>query len=271
MAAADPTRAGRLGVCVAGVTGWTGGAVAEAVRAADDLELRCGVSRSAAGGEAHGALVHASVAEALDAVAGVDVLVDYTAHDVVKANVEAAVARGVAVVVGTSGLAGADLEELGEAATRRGVGIVAAGNFSVTAALAQAAALLAARHVPHWEVVDYASATKPDAPSGTARELAERLGAVRPPEHGLPVEKTAGERAARGASIAGTQVHSVRLPSFTVSTEVVFALPDERLSIRHDAGASAAPYVAGTLLAVRAAPTLTGLVRGLDTLLLRSG
>jgi len=53
-----------------------------------------------------------------------------------------------------------------------------------------------------------------------------------------------------------------------VSTEVVFALPDERLVIRHDAGPTPAPYVAGTLLAVRAAPDRTGLVRGLDTLLL---
>jgi 4-hydroxy-tetrahydrodipicolinate reductase len=60
----------------------------------------------------------------------------------------------------------------------------------------------------------------------------------------------------------------LRLPSFAVSTEVVFALPDERLVIRHDAGGSATPYVAGTLLAIRAARQRTGLVRGLDTLLL---
>ena len=77
-----------------------------------------------------------------------------------------------------------------------------------------------------------------------------------------------GHPEARGATVAGTQVHSVRLPSFVVSTEVVFALPDERLVIRHDAGGSPAPYVAGTLLAVRAAPARVGLVRGLDTLLL---
>ena len=69
-------------------------------------------------------------------------------------------------------------------------------------------------------------------------------------------------------TVAGTQVHSVRLPSFVVSTEVVFALPDERLVIRHDAGPTPAPYVAGTLLAIRAVPSQTGLVRGLDTLLL---
>ena len=68
--------------------------------------------------------------------------------------------------------------------------------------------------------------------------------------------------------MAGTQVHSVRLPSFVVSTEVVFGLPDERLTIRHDAGVSARAVVAGTLIAARRAPRLVGLTRGLDTLLL---
>jgi 4-hydroxy-tetrahydrodipicolinate reductase len=145
---------------------------------------------------------------------------------------------------------------------------VAAGNFSLTAAMASAAALLVAPHLPHREIIDYASAGKKDSPSGTARELAERLGAVNSPTLAVPVADTAGHPEARGATIAGTQVHSLRLPAFTVSTEVVFALPDERLVIRHDAGDSAAPYVAGTLLAVRAAPQRVGLVRGLDTLLL---
>jgi 4-hydroxy-tetrahydrodipicolinate reductase len=254
-----------LRICIAGVTGWTGRALADAVAAAGDLELRSGVSRSAAGSEVHGAPVHASVGDALD---GVDVLIDYTAHDVVKANALTAIERGVAVVIGTSGLSADDYAELDAAARERGVGVIAAGNFSLTAAMAQAAALLAARHLPSWEIVDYASAGKADAPSGTARELAERLAEVRPPEVARPVADTAGAPEARGATVAGTQVHSLRLPSFTVSTEVVFGLPDERLSIRHDAGSSAAPYVAGTLLAARAAPARSGLTRGLDTLLL---
>lgn len=249
-----------LGICVAGATGWTGSAVAEAVAAAEDLELRSAVSRSAAGTTIGGAPVFASVADALD---GVAVLIDYTAHDVVKRHVLTAIERGVAVVIGSSGLTAADYEEIDAAACSRGVGVIAAGNFSVTAAMAQAAALLAARHLDRWEVIDYASATKADAPSGTARELAERLGEVRHPAVDVPAAQPT-----RGDEIGGAQVHSVRLPSFTVSTEVIFAGPDERLSIRHDAGSSAAPYVAGTLLAARAASGRVGLTRGLDTLLL---
>jgi 4-hydroxy-tetrahydrodipicolinate reductase len=260
-------------VCVAGGTGWTGRAVAEAVLLADDLELRSAVSRSAAGqdlGEAwgsdrNGVPVFPRVADALSEV---EVLVDFTSHDAVLGNTMAAIERGVAVVIGTSGLDAADFAAIDAAARSAGVGVVAAGNFSLTAAMAQAAALLVAPHLPNREIIDYASAAKADSPSGTARELAERLGAVSMPTLDVPLEQTGGQVEARGATVAGTQVHSVRLPSFVVSTEVVFALPDERLVIRHDAGPTPAPYVAGALLAVRAAPHRTGLVRGLDTLLL---
>jgi 4-hydroxy-tetrahydrodipicolinate reductase len=246
-------------VCVAGVTGWTGRAVAEAVEAATDLELVSGVARS-------DPARFSSVAEALDAVPA-DVLVDYTHAGVVKANVLAAVERGVGVVVGSSGMSAADYAEVDARAEEKGVGVVAAGNFSLTAALLLRFATEAARHLDAWEVIDYASAGKEDAPSGTSRELAERLQEVRAPALGVPLDETHGTREARGATVAGTQVHSLRLPSFTVSTEVVFAAEGERLSIRHDAGESPAPYVAGTLVAIRAVPGLVGLTRGLDQLL----
>jgi 4-hydroxy-tetrahydrodipicolinate reductase len=263
-------------VCIAGATGWTGRALVSGVLAAPDLALASAVARSAAGrdlgealgGEPLGVPVHASVADALD---GVDVLVDYTSATAVKANVLAAVEAGVAVVVGTSGLTADDFAEIDSASRERSVGVVASGNFSLTAAMCQAGALLAARHLPQWEVVDYASATKPDVPSGTARELAERLGEVRRPELGHPIADLHGPQEARGATVGGAQVHSVRLPSFVVSTEVVFGLPDERLTIRHDAGATPEPYVAGTLIAVRKVPSLVGVTRGLDTLLLGDG
>jgi 4-hydroxy-tetrahydrodipicolinate reductase len=264
-----------LTVCMAGATGWTGRALVPALLNAPDIVLASGVSRSASGrdlGEALGGArlgipVHGGVREALD---GVDVLIDYTSATAVKANTLTAIEAGVAVVIGSSGLTASDFGEIDAAARRRSVGVVASGNFSLTAAMCQAAALLAARHLPQWEIVDYASATKPDVPSGTARELAERMAEVRAPEIGHPLDRIQGPREARGAEVEGTQIHSLRLPSFVVSTEVLFGLPDERLTIRHDAGGSPEPYVAGTLLAVRKAPGRVGVTRGLDTLLLES-
>jgi 4-hydroxy-tetrahydrodipicolinate reductase len=195
------------------------------------------------------------------------VLVDYTHATVVRENVDAAVERGVHVVVGSSGLTADDYEEIDGRARERAVGVISAGNFSVTAALLLRLATEAARHVDAWEVIDYASAGKQDAPSGTARELAERLESVRRPRLGAPLDRILGAPEARGATVAGTQVHSLRLPSFVVSTEIVFAASSERLVLRHDAGETPAPYVAGTLLAIRAVPGRVGLTRGLDQLL----
>ena len=67
--------------------------------------------------------------------------------------------------------------------------------------------------------------------------------------------------------MSGTRVHSVRPPSFVVSTEIIFGGPGERLIMRHDPGLSPDPYVAGTLLAVRKAADVAGVRRGLDSLL----
>lgn len=212
-----------------------------------------------------GVAVCGRVADALDEI---DVLIDYTSPTVVKSNTLTAIDAGVAVVIGTSGLTSSDYTEIDAAARKRSVGVVASGNFSLTVAMCQAAALLAARQLPHWEIVDYASAAKPDVPSGTAQELAERLGEIRTSALDRPIDELHGPREARGATIGGAQVHSVRVPSFVVSTEVVFGLPDERLTIRHDAGGTPEPYVAETLLAARRAPELAGLTRGLDTLLI---
>jgi 4-hydroxy-tetrahydrodipicolinate reductase len=246
-------------VCVAGVTGWTGRPVAGAIEAADDLELVAGVARS---DPEH----FSTVAEALEALPA-DVLVDYTHAESVGPNVRVALERGVGVVVGSSGLTAEDYAAIDTLARERGVGVIAAGNFSLSAALVLRFALEAAEHFDFWEVIDYASAGKEDAPSGTARELAERLAAVHQPALGVSLADVLGAPNARGATVAGTQVHSLRLPGFVVSTQVVFASGGERLTLRHDAGPTPEPYVAGTLLAIRSVPGRVGLTRGLDRLL----
>jgi 4-hydroxy-tetrahydrodipicolinate reductase len=178
-----------------------------------------------------------------------------------------ALATGAHVVVGTSGLTDEDYAEIDQTAKAEGRGVLAAGNFALTAVLLLKFATLAARHIPHWEVIDYAGATKIDAPSGTARELAYRLGKVRQPKLAVPVDQTVGPRESRGAGLNGCQVHSVRLPGYVASVEAIFGLPDMQLSLRHDAGTSAQPYVDGTLLAIRKVSTLNGLHRGLDSVM----
>jgi 4-hydroxy-tetrahydrodipicolinate reductase len=263
-------------VVVAGATGWTGKALVAAILKSGEMELAGAVARSAAGrdaGEAVGAAaagvaISARLEEALRQPS--DVVVEYTSAHAVKAHALLALDKGRHVVIGSSGLSAADYEEIDAAAREAKRGVLAAGNFSITATLMKRFALEAARYVADVEVIDYASASKPDTPSGTARELAEMLGGIERRPLAKPVAELTGIRETRGAAVGArtpVQVHSLRLPSYVVACEAIFGAPDERLTIRHDAGASATPYVAGTLLAVRRVGEFVGLRRGLDSLL----
>jgi 4-hydroxy-tetrahydrodipicolinate reductase len=260
-------------VCLAGATGWAGSELARALARTDDIAVVSAVSRRHAGtnlgdvlGEPRLACpISATAAEAMTTPC--DVLVEYTKPDVAKANILAALERGAHVVVGTSGLTDQDFEAIDSLARRHGRGVLACGNFALTAVLLQKFAQMAAKLIPQWEIIDYSHDDKRDAPSGTARELATRLGAVRQPEPTVPVDQTVGPREARGATLAGSQVHSIRLPSYVISAEAIFGMPDQRLSIRHDSGTSAKPYVDGAILAIRRVSALVGVRRGLETVL----
>lgn len=262
----------RIRVCIAGATGQVGRCLVPAVVAAEDLDLVSAVARSAAGrdlgealgGKPLGLIVMADLAPALDV--GVDVLIDYTHAAAVQDHVLTAIKKGVSVVVGSSGLREYQ-PEVATAAEVAGVGVVT-GNFALTAALMQHLALIAARHLPSWEVLEYNQAAKPDMPSATASELAELLSAVHRPEPAVAESADGiGPREARGVDIDGTRVHSVRLPGYNGTCEVIFALPGERLIVRHDSIDPGEPFVSGSLFAAREIVKRTGLVQGLDALL----
>ena len=261
-------------VCVAGVTGWTGLEITRGIIASEDMTLTAAVSRTAEGRDVANVLgleeptgieICATVQDALHA--DVDVLIDYTSTEAVKDHVLYAIEQGVAVVVGTSGLSAADYDEIDQRAQEKGVGVVGGGNFSLTATMMQHLALIAAEHIPQFEVLECAWAEKEDVPSGTARELAEKLGDVQKPIQARPVSTLYGPKETRGAEINAGQVHCIRSPGFTLRCEAIFGMKGERLAITREAGQSAEPYVSGTLLAARKAVTVKGLVRGLDELL----
>lgn len=261
-------------VCLAGATGWAGSELARGIAASPDVSLTAGISRTHAGrrlGEVIGdprldhARLYATAAEAL--ANPCDVFVEYTKPDIAKHNILAALARGAHVVVGTSGLTGEDYAEIDAVARQYRRGVLAVGNFALTVVLLQKFAETAARLIPQWEIIDYAHDDKADAPSGTARELAALLAEVRAPEPTVKIADTVGERAARGATVSESQIHSVRLPGYVIGAEIIFGMPDQRLTIRHDSGSSARPYVDGALLAIRRVSTLLGVHRGLGAVL----
>ena len=256
-------------VCLAGATGAVGRVLVPAIQGSKDLRLVGAVSRSQKGrnlGEVLGIprlplSISGSVSEALQSDA--DVLIDFTSPTAVKPNVLQAIEKNVHVVIGTSGLTYDDFEEIDRLARRKKVGVLAGGNFAISAVLMQHFALTAAKVMPSWEIIEYASEAKPDAPSGTSRELAYSLSKVRTPKVKIPIGMTVGQRESRGASMRGTQVHSVRLPGFVSRVDAIFGDETERLTITHEASADQRAYVKGVLMSVRKVSSWVGLKQGL--------
>lgn len=185
----------KIRVCVAGATGWVGRSLVPVIHESKDISLVGAVSSSSSGKNIGTLLniegltvrISSSVRDALEVPT--DVLVDYTSPDIVKSNVLTAVRKGVDVVVGTSGLSDKDYDEIHREAMKSEVGVIAAGNFAISAALLLHFSEIAAKHMPSWEIIDYASSKKVDAPSGMTRELAFRLSKVGEPEGEIPSAK----------------------------------------------------------------------------------
>jgi 4-hydroxy-tetrahydrodipicolinate reductase len=167
-----------------------------------------------------------------------EAMVDFTAPEAVEANVRAAVEAGVPSVVGTTGW---DAAAFDAPARDAGVQLFYAPNFAIGAVVMMRLAEEAAKHLPRAEIVELHNEAKKDAPSGTARATAERLG--------------------------GAEIHSVRLPGLVAHQEILFGGDGQLLTIRHDAFSREA-YVPGVLLALEKLPELPpGLTVGLEALL----
>jgi 4-hydroxy-tetrahydrodipicolinate reductase len=170
---------------------------------------------------------------------GCDVAVDFTRPDAVLANAGSSLEARVPLVVGTTGF---DTDELDRLAREAGVPCLYAPNFALGAVLMMRFAEDASRVFPRAEIVELHAETKLDAPSGTAKATAARMG-------------------------EGTSIHSVRLPGLVAHQEVHLGGPGETLTIRHDTTSREA-FVPGVLLAIDAVRELpAGLTVGLEPLL----
>ncbi|HCC78028.1 MAG: 4-hydroxy-tetrahydrodipicolinate reductase [Chloroflexi bacterium GWB2_49_20] len=257
-------------ICLAGAAGWAGSALSRGIFASPDLDLVAAISRSHAGRVLGDVIdikglttpVFATAADALKTRP--DVFVEYTKPDIAKFHILSALRSGAHVVVGTSGLSEDDYREIHAVAQEARRGVLAVGNFAITAVLLQKFAEMAAKYISHWEIIDYAHSEKKDAPSGTARELANRLSKIQESQLDVPLDLIEGPKESRGARLNGSQVHSVRLPGYVISLDAIFGMSDQKLILRHESGSSAEPYVNGALLAIRKVSTFVGVKRGLD-------
>ena len=250
-----------INVAVSGYMGRMGSTVVEAVSAADDMQVVCGIDPHAAEAEFP---TFKTMAEALDAVKP-DVIVDFTQPDAVAGNIKVALAHNVDCVIGTTGLANDVLESL-IADAPKGTCLFVAPNFTTGAVLMMQFAKAAAPYFPEAEVIEFHHAKKKDAPSGTAVRTAQMISEARGgADSGAPGKETEieGCEGARGALVDGVPVHSVRSMGFVATQEVIFGSYGQTLTIKHDSW-DRHSYMPGVLLGIRSVGEREGLIVGLE-------
>lgn len=195
-----------------------------------------------------------------------DILVDFTIGGVAPAHAMTAINRGVSPIIGTSGLAQEDLKAISMACVEMSVPGILVPNFAIGAVLMMKFAEMAAPFLANAEVIEMHHEQKLDSPSGTAYHTAELISGARlqtPVSKSGQIEKVSG---ARGCEVRHVPVHSVRLPGFVASQEVIFGASGERLTLRHDS-IDRKCFMSGVLLACREIRTQSGFLIGLDQLM----
>lgn len=247
-------------VAVAGFAGRMGSAVVDAVTAADDMEVACGIDPKTPEAPFP---VFAGINEALEG-ANFDVLVDFTQPDVVAATLAVALPAGVDCVVGTTGMSDETLAQLADSAAE-GTCLFYAPNFTTGAVLMMEFAKVAAPYFPEAEVIEFHHCNKKDAPSGTATRTAQIIARARDFESKAPGRETEmpGAEGARGALVEGVPVHAVRSMGYVASQEVIFGSMGQSLTVRHDSW-DRTSYMPGVLLGIRSVTSRSGLIVGLE-------
>ena len=214
----------------------------------------------------HGAGLQISAKADALSEAGAEVAVDFTVLDAARENLHWCAENGVHAVVGTTGFAPDDLDDLRGRLENGAANAVIAPNFTIGAVLMMRFAELAAPYFETAEVIELHHDQKVDAPSGTAMSTAERMAAASSEWADDPTEQVVAEGARGGEGPGGIRVHSVRLRGLFAHQEVILGTTGQSLTIRHDSFERTA-YMPGVLLAIRAVRDRPGLTVGLDALL----
>lgn len=242
-------------VGVLGARGRMGTEVCKAVDAAEDMELVAMVDQ--------GDWLF-NIADA-----GAEVVVDFTAPDVVMDHIHWCIDQGINVVVGTSGFTESRYDRIRQWLTHKPeLGVIVVPNFAVGAVLMMEFAERAAKFFDSVEIIEMHHPKKVDAPSGTAQRTAEIVASARSAAGLGPMPDATKEelRGARGTEVDGVRIHSVRAAGLVAHQEVLFGSQGETLTIRHDSY-DRSSFMPGVLLAIRSVRQRPGLTIGLGPLL----
>ena len=257
----------RVAICG---TGTMGQLVLETIEAQEDLQpvgfveplAQADAEHRASSGTTYG--VHADPG-ALFERTHPDVVVDFTNAQFTLTLIEAALKHGVRPVIGTSGVDAATIDRLRAGSAAAGRGAVYAANFAIGAVIQMHLAAIAARFFESAEIIELHHDRKVDSPSGTALATAAMMRAARDADFAMNVPTLEHIPHARGGVVGGVPIHSVRLPGFVASQEVIFGGFGQTLTLRHDTTGREA-FMPGVVIAIREVMSRTALVEGLDAL-----
>jgi len=246
----------RVGVC--GANGKMGQEVVKAVNSAEDMMLAAKIDLF------NGQFT--TIKEAIESVE-LDVIVDFTQPDSIYENALFCLNNNVKIVIGTTGLSDKQIEELHELSEKNKVACLIAPNFSTGAVLMMKFAEMASKYFENAEIIELHHNQKKDAPSGTAVKTAALISeGAESYTAGNCAEKETIEGARGANAYNNIHIHSVRMPGYMASQEVLFGSSGQILTIRHDS-TNRECYMPGVLLGIRHAANKGGFVYGLDKIM----
>lgn len=246
-------------VAVCGALGKMGTEVCQAVTECPETELIAKIDIASSG-------TYHTIEEAYR-VCDIDVLVDFTQPDSIFENAKFCLTHGIKIVIGTTGLKDEQIKELEELSKEKNTGCLIAPNFSTGAVLMMMFAKLAGKYFDNAEIIELHHNQKKDAPSGTAIKTANLMAETKDDyTRGNCEEKETITGSRGGTSYSNIHIHSVRMPGYIASQEVIFGATGQIMTIRHDT-MDRKCYMQGVLLAVKYVQKNNSFVYGLENIL----
>lgn len=254
-------------VGVTGALGRMGQEVVKAVVKDDETALVCAIDKLETGKNVFENInIESDIVKSIE-VNKPDVIVDFTEPSVVFENAKLYLKNKVKPVIGTTGLTDKQIEELRKLSTENNTGCLIAPNFATGAVLMMMFAKMAAKYFNNAEIIELHHNQKKDAPSGTAIKTAKMMAEANSDFKMGNIKDTELIQGARGAeSFGNINIHSVRMPGFVASQEVIFGANGQVLTIKHDTS-NRECFMPGVILAIKHVYKENDFVFGLENIL----
>lgn len=246
-------------VAVCGALGKMGTEVCNAVEECSETELVAKIDIAGSG-------TYQSIEEA-HRVCDIDVLVDFTQPASIFENAKYCLNNEIKIVIGTTGLKDEEIDFLKDLSVKNNTSCLIAPNFSTGAVLMMMFSKQAAKYFDNAEIIELHHNQKKDAPSGTAIKTALMMSEEKDSfVKGNCPEKETIQGARGGISYSDIHIHSVRMPGYIASQEVILGSSGQVFKIRHDS-MDRKCYMQGVLLAVKHVAQNNDFVYGLENIL----